>query len=147
MDFKNIKDVKIKNLNQISDNRGSVLHMLRADSEEYDTFGEIYFSTLNKDKIKAWNKHLKMKSNIVCIYGSVEMILFDDRDPKKSKLMKINLSRKNYFLVTIPKLIWYGFKNISESESILCNCSSIPHDKNELLKKNFDDGEIPFRWK
>jgi len=49
--------------------------------------------------------------------------------------------------VTIPKLIWYGFKNISESESILCNCSSIPHDKNELLKKNFDDGEIPFRWK
>ena len=47
-----IEGVIIQNLKIISDNRGSVLHMLRNDSENFTKFGEIYFSTAYPNKVK-----------------------------------------------------------------------------------------------
>ena len=43
-----IDGVKITSLKIISDNRGSVMHMMRKDSPVYKSFGEIYFSTIFK---------------------------------------------------------------------------------------------------
>ena len=48
-----IEGIKISPLKIISDNRGSVMHMLRNDSKVFEKFGEIYFSTIFKEKIKA----------------------------------------------------------------------------------------------
>ena len=48
-----IDGVKITSLKIISDNRGSVMHMMRKDSPVYKSFGEIYFSTIFKDSVKA----------------------------------------------------------------------------------------------
>ena len=53
----NIAGIKITQLRIISDERGSVMHMLRKDSEVFEKFGEIYFSTVAKNKIKAWHLH------------------------------------------------------------------------------------------
>ena len=47
----NIEGIKISPLKIISDHRGSVMHMLRSDSENFDKFGEVYFSTIFEDKI------------------------------------------------------------------------------------------------
>ena len=41
-----INGIKIYPLKKISDDRGSVMHMLRNDSEYFKGFGEIYFSTI-----------------------------------------------------------------------------------------------------
>ena len=43
-----IDGVKITRLNKIEDERGSVLPMLRSDSKAFQSFGEIYFSTIFK---------------------------------------------------------------------------------------------------
>ena len=48
-----IKDVKITSLKTLSDERGKVMHMLRKDSKVFKSFGEIYFSTIYKNAIKA----------------------------------------------------------------------------------------------
>ena len=40
-----IEGVKIIKKNQIIDDRGSVMHMLRNDDENFKKFGEIYFSS------------------------------------------------------------------------------------------------------
>ena len=45
-----IEGVKITKLKQIVDERGKVMHMLRNDSEAFQSFGEIYFSLI-------YNKH------------------------------------------------------------------------------------------
>ena len=47
---KNIEGVQISPLKIISDERGSVMHMLRSDSQVFKKFGEIYFSTILKIK-------------------------------------------------------------------------------------------------
>ena len=41
--------------------------------------------------------------------------------------------------LTIPPNIWCGYKNLSKNESILANCSTLPHDPNEVLRKSLND--------
>ena len=48
-----IEGVKITKLRIISDHRGSVLPMIRSDSNVFQSFGEIYFSTIFNNSIKA----------------------------------------------------------------------------------------------
>lgn len=145
MKFRKIKDVKIVRLKKIKDHRGSVLQMIKKNSKYFKKFGEIYFSTLNKNKKKGWNKHLKLFSNISCISGAVTMILFDDRKINK-QFMKIKLSRNNYYLVIVPPKIWYGFINNFDGETIIANCSTLPHSKKEIVKRDLHDKMINFRW-
>ena len=64
-----IHDIKITPLKIISDDRGKVMHMLRKDSAIFDKFGEIYFSTIFKDSIKAWHLHMEATLNYACRLG------------------------------------------------------------------------------
>ena len=132
-----IHDVKITPLRIIPDNRGKVMHMLRSDSEVFSRFGEIYFSTVFYNSIKAWHLHKESTLNYVCVSGEVKLVLFDDREnsPTKNQHQELILSPKNYFLVTIPPLIWNGFKGIGKNESIIANCLTIPHDEREMVRK------------
>ena len=79
-----IEGVKIIKKNQIIDDRGSVMHMLRNDDENFKKFGEIYFSSVNPKFIKAWHLHEKMTLNYVAVYGKVKLVLFDDRKNSSS---------------------------------------------------------------
>ena len=101
-----IEDIKITPLKQIKDKRGKIMHMLRRDSSNFKSFGEVYFSTVNPKIIKAWHLHKEATLNYVCVRGKVELALFDDRDQSKTKgkYQKIILSPEDYFLVTIPPL-------------------------------------------
>ena len=79
-----IQDVKSKRLSQFNSPQGRVMHMLRNDSPNYTQFGEIYFSTINPNAIKAWRRHKVMTANITVIIGEVRIILFDDRKTSRS---------------------------------------------------------------
>ena len=143
-----IKDIKITQLKIISDNRGSVMHMLRNDSPIFKSFGEIYFSTINENSIKAWHLHKKSTLNYVCISGKVKLVLFDNRENSvtKGKIEEINLSPKDYFLVTIPPNIWNGFKGLEKPNSIIANCLDLPHDEKEMVRIEPFDKSINYNW-
>ena len=144
----NIKGIKITPLKIISDHRGSVMHMLRNDSEVFEKFGEIYFSTVTKNGIKAWHLHKEATLNYVCVRGKVKLVLFDDRNSSltKGKYQELILSPKNYFLVTVPPNIWNGFKNLDNEESIIANCLNIPHNETEMVRESHDSKNFSFDW-
>lgn len=143
-----IEGVKVTPLKQIKDNRGKIMHMLRSDSSIFKSFGEVYFSTVNSKIIKAWHLHKEATLNYVCVRGKVELALFDDRDQSKTKgkYQKIILSPEDYFLVTIPPLIWNGFKGLFQEESIIANCLDQPHDENEMVRKDSEDNYFKYKW-
>ena len=74
-----IKGIKITKLKIIPDERGKVMHMMRNDSPVFKNFGEVYFSTIYENKIKAWHLHRESYLNYVCVVGEVKLVLFDDR--------------------------------------------------------------------
>ena len=144
-----IQGVEIIKKNQIVDDRGVILHMLRVDDKNYKKFGEIYFSTVNPNKIKAWHFHKLMTLNYAVVHGSIKLVLYDDRDESKTKgtIQEIILSNENHYLVSIPPKIWNGFCSSDNKHAILANCSDIPHDKEEIIRLPFDDPKFPYKWK
>jgi dTDP-4-dehydrorhamnose 3,5-epimerase len=71
-----IEGVIISKLRTIKDERGQVMHMLRNDSPVFKSFGEVYFSTIYENKIKAWHLHKESYLNYVCVVGEVKLVFF-----------------------------------------------------------------------
>lgn len=143
-----IEGVTLTPLKQIFDERGKVMHMLREDSSTFSKFGEIYFSCTYPGAIKAWHLHKQMTLNYAAIFGEIKCVLFDDRPGSKTRgcIDEYYLSPENYFLLTVPPLIWNGWKGIGIHKSIVANCASIPHDPSEIERKPAFDPSIPYDW-
>jgi dTDP-4-dehydrorhamnose 3,5-epimerase len=143
-----IDGVIVTPLRQIFDERGKVMHMLREDSPVFSRFGEIYFSCTNPGAIKAWHLHKRMTLNYAVIHGEIKFVLFDDRVGSKTRgcVQEFFLSPENYCLVTVPPLVWNGFKGIGDKTSIVANCATLPHDPDEIERKPASDASIPYDW-
>ena len=143
-----IEGVIITPLCQIIDERGKVMHMLREDSPSFSRFGEVYFTCINPGAIKAWHLHKKMTLNYAVLYGEIKFVLFDDRAGSNTRgyIEELFLSPENYCLVTVPPLIWNGFKGIGINKSIVANCATFPHDPAEIERRDPFDQKIPYDW-
>tara|TARA_Y100001970_G_scaffold290377_1_gene423918 strand:- start:1377 stop:1814 length:438 start_codon:yes stop_codon:yes gene_type:complete len=143
-----IEDVIITRLKVIKDDRGKVMHMLRNDSPVFKNFGEIYFSTINFNSVKAWHLHKEATLNYVCVKGKVKLVLYDDRknSSTKGKIKEYDLSPEDYYLITIPPNIWNGFKGLDKGESIIANCLTLPHNEKEMVRKDPGDKNFNYKW-
>jgi len=143
-----IAGVVISPLKQFVDERGKVMHMLRRDSPVFKDFGEIYFSTVNPGAIKGWHIHREMTLNYAVPHGMIKFVLFDDREGSDThgEIQEIFMGPENYCLVTVPPMIWNGFKGIGSSPAIVANCATIPHDPEEIDRRSPFDPAIDYDW-
>ncbi|MCR5815137.1 MAG: dTDP-4-dehydrorhamnose 3,5-epimerase family protein [Desulfovibrio sp.] len=130
---------------------GPVLHLLRS---EYPLmpftkgFGEIYFSEVLEDQIKAWKCHRSQTQLFAVPVGLLKVVLFDARQdsPSAGQVQEFLLGRpKHYGLLKIPPRIWYGFTALG-GNALLCNCADLPHDPTESERRALDDPFIPYRF-
>ena len=143
-----IEGVVITPLRQIFDERGKVMHMLREDSAGFSRFGEIYFSCTHPGVVKAWHMHKEMTLNYAVIEGEIKFVLFDGRPNSHTsgEIQEFFISPENYMLVTVPPLIWNGFKCVGTKTSIVANCATLPHTPSELIRRSPSDPSIPYNW-
>jgi dTDP-4-dehydrorhamnose 3,5-epimerase len=143
-----IAGVEIVPLRQMPDERGKVMHMLRADAPHFRSFGEIYFSAVHPGAVKAWHLHKRMTLNYAVPFGKIKLALFDDRADSRTRgeLQEIFLGPDSYQLVVIPPLVWNGFKGIGTETAIVANCASIPHDPAEIERLDPASSQIPYDW-
>ena len=143
-----IHGVEVRQLKQIHDERGKIMHMLRDDLPHFLGFGEIYFSCVYPGAIKGWHIHSKMYLNYAVVHGAIKFVLYDERDnsPTKGEIQEIFMGPENYCLVTVPPYVWNGFKGIASELSIVANCSTIPHDPTEIDRLDPFASRIPYDW-
>ncbi|MDB4950372.1 MAG: dTDP-4-dehydrorhamnose 3,5-epimerase-like enzyme [Gemmatimonadetes bacterium] len=143
-----IDGVSVRPLRQIADERGAVLHMMRADDPHFGAFGEIYFSLVYPGIIKAWHIHDRMTLNYACPVGAVKLALYDERaaSPTHGNLMEIVTGERSYQLVTVPPGVWNGFKGVGTVPALVANCASIPHDPAEIHRVDPLENHIPYDW-
>ncbi len=143
-----IQGVSIVPLLQITDERGKVMHVLKSTDDHFIQFGEIYFSTVFPGAIKGWHIHSKMTINYAVPIGRVKLVLYDDRNgsPTQGQIQEIFIGPDNYVLVTVPPMVWNGFKGVGLVESLVANCASIPHDPTEITRLDPFDKSIPYDW-
>lgn len=140
--------VKVNKKKQFIDERGKIMRMLRVDDEEFSKFGEIYFSYTYPGAVKAWHKHKRMTLNYAAVFGKIKLVLFDDRKNSTTfnQIQEIYLSDEDYFTVTIPPMIWNGFKAIENQPAIIANCSDQVHSEDEIDRKDYNDSSIGYDW-
>jgi dTDP-4-dehydrorhamnose 3,5-epimerase len=143
-----IEGVKIIPLRQIVDERGKIMHMLKATDLYFLGFGEIYFSCAWPDTIKAWHIHRTMTVNNAVISGRAKLVMYDLRreSSTKGELQEVFLGEDNYCLVQIPPGIANGYKAYGDKLVILANCATEPHDPQEMLRLEPSSPEIPYDW-
>jgi dTDP-4-dehydrorhamnose 3,5-epimerase len=143
-----IDGVKIIPLKTILDERGLVRHMMKCTDPHFSQFGEIYFSHIFPNAIKAWHVHRKMELNYAVISGNIKLVLYDDRQDSRTykQLQEIFIGEDNYVLVTVPPHVINGFKAIGNQKAIVANCSTIPHDPLEIERFDPFDKRINYDW-
>lgn len=142
-----IEGLLLTKLKQIAHPKGDILHVLKKNENTFSEFGEAYFSFVKKNKIKAWKRHFRMTLNLSVPIGEVKFVLHDKRIGSKTfnNFFEIYLSRNNYYRLTIPPNIWFGFKGLKD-ENIILNISNILHDPQEQENKLHESCEINYNW-
>ena len=143
-----IHDVRVRPLRRIPDERGAILHMLRADDEAFERFGEIYFSLVYPGVVKGWHIHKRVTLNYAVPVGMVKLVCYDDRDgsPTRGTVQELHLGELNYALVTVPPMVWNGFKGEGTKPAFVANCATEPHDPDEITRMDPFGGGIPYDW-
>lgn len=143
-----IKDLQIIPLKRIPDERGTIMHFMRATDPHFQQFGEIYFSTIYPGIVKGWHRHREMTLNYVCVSGRIKLVVYDEREnsPTKGELQEIFLGPDNYSLVIIPPEVWNGFKGMSDPQAIVANCCTHVHDPSRSDRLDPFENHIPYNW-
>ena len=146
-----IDGVKVKKLKVIPDDRGRLMEILRCDDEIFESFGQVYMTTAKPGLVKAWHYHKIQDDNFACVHGKIRLVLYDARR-RSATYKEINefiLSLEEPILIHIPKLVYHGFKGISDFEAIVINTPTKPYNHKDPDEFRVDayDNDIPYDWR
>ena len=145
-----IEGVRIKELRVIPDERGRLMEILRSDDEGFTKFGQVYMTTAYPGVVKAWHYHKIQADNMAVVSGMMKLVLFDGREksPTKGEVMEIFLGEYRPLLVTIPPMIFHGFKCISEKEALVVNVPTEAYNRKtpDEYRVHPHENDIPYRW-
>lgn len=145
-----IDGVSIKKLKVISDERGNLMEILRADDDQFSKFGQVYITTAYPGVVKAWHFHRLQDDNMTVLQGMVKIVLYDEREtsPTKGLVNEFFMGINNRVLIHIPKKVWHGFKCISDTEAMIVNIvtESYNYEKPDEYRKPPHDLAIPYDW-
>lgn len=145
-----IEGVSVKKLKVIPDERGRLMEILRTDDKEFSKFGQVYVTTAYPGTVKAWHYHKLQDDNMTVLKGMAKIVLYDDRKNSSTKgvINEFFVGDHNHILIHIPKLIWHGFKCISEQETMIVNIVTkcYNYEKPDEYRKPAHGSNIPYDW-
>ncbi len=146
-----IDGVKVKKLKVIPDERGRLMEILRNDDPSFTRFGQVYMTTAFPGVVKAWHYHKLQDDNFTCVYGKMRLALYDPREksPTHGEVNEFVISTDEPMLVSIPKLVYHGFKCVSDREAIVINTVTVPYDREKPDEYRLDayNNNIPYDWR
>ena len=145
-----IDGVKIKKLNLIPDERGSLMEILRCDDEVFESFGQVYMTSAYPGVVKGWHYHKLQTDHFVGVFGMMKVVLYDSRkdSPTFGEVNEFFMGDKNRMLLKIPPFVFHGFKTIGTKEAFIVNIPTMPYNYKEPDEYRLpaDTDEIPYDW-
>lgn len=97
--------------------------------------GDINYSFIYPGSTVAWHRHRKQTDFWHVIKGSLKVGLYDE---KQKKLTWLYLHENDRKTLVIPPLVWHGYRNLADGETILSYYISEKYDE-----KNPDEQRVP----
>lgn len=148
MDSGLIEGVEIYPLKYLKDERGAVMHMLRADQPHFLEIKEVYFSKVFHNVVKGWKKHKEIFQSMVVPEGMIRLVVYDDRETSQTRgvVWSVDFGESNYVLVRLPPKVWYSFKGLTQEYALIANCITAPHSPLESETLPLDSKYFPYVW-
>ncbi|MCL4441676.1 MAG: dTDP-4-dehydrorhamnose 3,5-epimerase family protein [Firmicutes bacterium] len=145
-----IKDVLVKQLRIIPDERGFLMEIMRADWPEFINFAQSYVTACYPGVYKAWHYHEKQWDHFSCVEGMVRLALYDAREgsPTGGKINVFHMGCLNPVLVRIPPLVYHGFAAEGGRTALLINFpTELYHYKEpDEFRLPWNDPSVPYDW-
>lgn len=146
-----IEGIVVKQLKQVTDERGWLIEIMRSDWEQFQKFGQVYVTAAYQHVVKAWHMHKKQTDNIACIKGMIKLVLYDCRKQSKTKneINEFTIGERNLLTVKIPPEVWHGFKTVTEDYALILNVPTELYNYKEPDEHRLppDTKKIPYDWK
>jgi dTDP-4-dehydrorhamnose 3,5-epimerase len=145
-----IQGVETKKLRVIPDERGWLMEILRCDDEIFKKFGQVYLTTAYPGVVKAWHMHKNQTDNVACLHGMMKVVLYDDRKDSATykEINEFFIGIENPLLISIPPLVYHGFKAIGTKTAFFLNIPTDLYDykKPDEYRLPPDTDKIPYDW-
>jgi dTDP-4-dehydrorhamnose 3,5-epimerase len=145
-----IHDVVTKPLKVISDERGWLMEILRADEAPlFEKFGQVYVSATYPGTVKAWHYHTRQVDFFACVAGMVKLVLVDTRDgsPTHGAVNEFFIGTLNPQLVRVPNLVYHGWKCIGTEVSLVVNVPTEPYRHDDPDEYRLEPhGTLSYDW-
>lgn len=149
-----IKDVQIKQLQPIKDDRGLIMEFLRDDDEIFENFGQVYVTLVKKGVAKAWHHHNLQDDHFICVEGKALVALCDMRknSPTYKEIQDFRLAAPelegNHLLIKIPRGVAHGFTALDCEHAKIINIPTAHynHEKPDEQRYPWNSKEIGYEW-
>ena len=145
-----IEGVAVKRLKLIPDERGRLMEILRCDEEIFVRFGQVYMTTTYPQVVKAWHYHKLQDDFITCVKGMLKLVLYDGREGSSTcgEVNEFFVGEHNNMLVKVPRMVYHGWKCISQEEAIVVNAPTEVYNSDVPDEYRLDphNNNIPYRW-
>ena len=141
-----IEGVLLTPLKKISHPKGDILHGMKKSDPGFSAFGEAYFTKINFNEIKGWNRHHRVTLNLCVPVGKVFFVLYDDREKSKTRgnFLSVEISVDDHQRLTVPPCVWLAFKGMSDGINLILDVTDMEHDPEEV--ENQDLEQIEYNW-
>jgi dTDP-4-dehydrorhamnose 3,5-epimerase len=154
-----IHGVAVKHLTPLTDDRGFLMELLRADDPLFEQFGQVYVTGCHKGVVKGWHYHKEQTDNFICVLGCALVVLYDPREksPTRGTVEEYYLeapqagsgqSERTPILLKIPPSVYHGFTPSGCEEARLINVPTLPYrrDRPDEYRHPWNSHAVPYQW-
>ena len=148
-----IEGVVIKDLEVFSDERGFLMEVMRFDDLGMNAkeIKQTIASYSYPGMVKGWHLHSVQEDHLVCIAGTVKLVLYDHREssPTHGFTNEIFMGERHQRAVFIPPGIYHGTKNIGQGVSVVIGMPSVYYDPDNVDERRLsptNNGIIDYDW-
>ena len=145
----NIEGLKVTELEKKEGEFSSIYKISKLGYPIHENFEEIYCSHLYANVVRGWYKHTVGKQNMTVIKGSVNFVIYDDRQGSitRGNVVEININPENFTSLHIPAELWYAFGSQNSEDAYIINCLPLSYEEMSSEFLPIDSVLIPYAWK
>jgi dTDP-4-dehydrorhamnose 3,5-epimerase len=144
-----IDGVRIRPAITHPDRRGSVCEIM-SESWDDQPIVHVYEIGIRPGVIKGWVKHDHQDDRLFMAFGSLRVVLFDDREDSATRGLVTEhcFDEHSRALVTIPAGVWHAVENVGVTDARMINCPTRAYDHEAPDKWDLplDTELIPFSF-
>ena len=145
-----IEGIKVRPAKVLSDERGRLGEILRADDELFEKFGQVYFTTTYPGVVKAWHWHKKQTDLFYVAKGMIKVALYDGRSGSKTRgcVNQLYLGEHCPAVLKIPVGVCHGWMCVSQDEAYIINVVTevYNYSQPDEFRIHPHDNDIPYDW-